>query len=114
METQLINSLAQLFSFGAAAFCLGCLFGAWIQKKRSHEETVLLINIWEKILTLSQDVETVYENSSFLAEEIDQQKRKSKIFRSEFLVIKKEVDALYNIDHEEDDITLELPIIEKD
>ena len=117
MTYEFLHSLGIFLSYGAASFCVGCLLGVWIQKRRSHEETALLVNMWENMHRLNQDVDTLSEHLGSYDDRLEQQQRNYTWLHSEYLLIKRDVDGLDNTgDYEDDDeeITLELPVVELD
>ena len=127
MTAEVLNSLVTFLSFGAACFCIGCLIGVWVQKRKSHEETELLVNMWENMHALDHDVDTMSNCVNSFESTLRQQQRNYEWLHSEFLlikrdidVVKRDVDGLYGVNNEyedandyEDDITLELPALEE-
>jgi hypothetical protein len=125
MTADVLNSLVTFISFGAACFCIGCLIGVWVQKRRSHEETELLVNMWENMHALNYDVDNLGNCVDSFESCLKQQQRNYAWLHSEFLIVKqdmdgvkRDLDGLYGIndcyeDSEDDDITLELPIFEE-
>ena len=66
---------------------------------------------------LNQDVDTLSEHLGSYDDRLEQQQRNYTWLHSEYLLIKRDVDGLYNTgDYEDDDeeITLELPVVELD
>ena len=111
MDTSQVHEVFNLITIAASGFCLGCLLGAWVQSKRSQADAELLVGMWERlhfILDKSQDNERYCEQLNEALHAADERQRK---YKSELLLLKRDVDALYNIDAEEE-ITLDIPLPE--
>ena len=72
----------------------------------------LLVNMWEHLHVLTQDLESVRHQKETIEEDIEKVSRASEISLLEIKMLKRDLDALYGYDHDDDEITLELPEVE--